>query len=110
MSQYTIRTSQKKSCEQIEYFYNRKTKGKIVVRIGFRNAEFSLETNDDEFPDIEFTEPAKAMPDEYKVKSVVESYRNYYIGAKSGFAILCEAIKIEISSSPICFPADGENR
>jgi hypothetical protein len=33
-----------------------------------------------------FTEPAKAMPDEYKVKSVVESYRNYYRGAKSGFA------------------------
>jgi hypothetical protein len=26
------------------------------------------------------------MPDEYKVKSVVESYRNYYRGAKSGFA------------------------
>ena len=56
MAQYTIRTYQKKSCEQIEYFYNRKTKGKIVVRMGFRNAEFSLETNDDEFPDIEFTE------------------------------------------------------
>jgi hypothetical protein len=27
------------------------------------------------------------MPDEYKVKSVVESYRNYYMGAKSGFAV-----------------------
>jgi hypothetical protein len=27
------------------------------------------------------------MPDEYKVKSVVESYRNYYVGTKSGFAI-----------------------
>jgi hypothetical protein len=26
------------------------------------------------------------MPDEYKVKSVVQSYRNYYIGAKSTFA------------------------
>jgi hypothetical protein len=38
-------------------------------------------------PDIGFTEPAKAMPDEYKVKSIVESYRNYYIGAKSGFAV-----------------------
>ena len=37
-------------------------------------------------PDKGFTEPAKAMPDEYKVKSVVESYRNYYRGAKSGFA------------------------
>jgi hypothetical protein len=56
MAQWTIRTYQKKSCEQIEYFYNRKTKGKIIVRMGFRNAEFSLETNDDEFPDIEFAE------------------------------------------------------
>ena len=37
-------------------------------------------------PDKGFTEPAKSMPDEYKVKSVVESYRNYYRGAKSGFA------------------------
>ena len=35
--------------------------------------------------DKEFTEPAKAMPEEYKVKSVVDSYRNYYRGAKSGF-------------------------
>jgi hypothetical protein len=43
--------------------------------------------NKPNIPDIEFTEPAKAMPDEYKVKSVVESYRNYYVGAKSGFAI-----------------------
>jgi hypothetical protein len=27
-----------------------------------------------------------AMPDEYKVNSVVESYRNYYNGAKADFA------------------------
>lgn len=33
-----------------------------------------------------FTEPPKAMPDHFKTKSVVESYRNYYIGAKKGFA------------------------
>jgi hypothetical protein len=37
--------------------------------------------------DIGLTEPAKAMPDEYKTNSVVESYRNYYMGAKSGFAV-----------------------
>jgi len=33
--------------------------------------------------DIGFTTPPLAMPDEYKVDSVVESYRNYYKGAKS---------------------------
>jgi hypothetical protein len=37
-------------------------------------------------PDKGLTEAAKAMPEEYKVKSVVESYRNYYRGDKSGFA------------------------
>jgi hypothetical protein len=42
--------------------------------------------NKPNIPDIGFTTPAKAMPDEYKVDSVVESYRNYYIGAKNGFA------------------------
>jgi hypothetical protein len=36
--------------------------------------------------DIGFTDPAMAMPDEYKTKSVIESYRNYYRGAKIGFA------------------------
>ena len=32
------------------------------------------------------TPVAQAMPDEYKVDSVVESYRNYYMGAKSELA------------------------
>lgn len=36
--------------------------------------------------DIGFTSPPKAMPDEYKVINVVESYRNYYMGAKKDFA------------------------
>jgi hypothetical protein len=35
--------------------------------------------------DIGFTKPPLAMPDEYKVDDYVLSYRNYYIGAKSGF-------------------------
>ena len=34
-----------------------------------------------------FREPPQAMPDEYKVTDVVESYRNYYRKAKSGFAV-----------------------
>lgn len=34
-----------------------------------------------------FTEPAKAMPDEYKVADAVQSYRNYYMGAKADFAV-----------------------
>ena len=42
--------------------------------------------NKPNIPDIGFTTPAMAMPDEFKVDSVVESYRNYYIGAKIDLA------------------------
>jgi hypothetical protein len=57
MAQWTIRTYYKKSCEQHEYFYHRNIDGaKIIVKDGFRSAEFTIFTTDDEFPDIEFTE------------------------------------------------------
>lgn len=32
------------------------------------------------------SDPTPAMPDEYKVESAVQSYRNYYKGAKKAFA------------------------
>ena len=37
--------------------------------------------------DIGFTTPPKAMPDEYKVDDVVESYRNYYRGGKKDILV-----------------------
>jgi hypothetical protein len=43
--------------------------------------------NKPKIQDIGFTDPPKAMPDEYKVSDVVESYRNYYRGAKMDFAV-----------------------
>jgi hypothetical protein len=43
-------------------------------------------TNRVNITDKGFTEPPKAMPDEFKVKDVVQSYRNYYMGPKSKFA------------------------
>lgn len=42
--------------------------------------------NKPNIPDIDFTQPAMAMPDEFKTDSVVESYRNYYMGAKINLA------------------------
>jgi hypothetical protein len=42
--------------------------------------------NKPNIPDGGFTEPARAMPEQYKVKSVVESYRNYYNGEKVSFS------------------------
>lgn len=37
-------------------------------------------------PNKGFTTPPLAMPDEYKVGDVIQSYRNYYIGAKKDFS------------------------
>jgi hypothetical protein len=55
MATWTIRTHYKKSCEQHEHFYNRNIKGaEIIVKDGYRFAEFTIETTDDEFPQIEF--------------------------------------------------------
>lgn len=57
MATWTIRTHYKKSCEQIEYYYNRNIPdAKIIVRDGFRRAEFTIFTTDDEFPAVEFEE------------------------------------------------------
>ena len=57
MAEFTIKTYYKKSCEQIEYFYHRSIPdAKIIVRDGFRRAEFRITTTDDNFPDIQFDE------------------------------------------------------
>lgn len=55
MATWTIRTHYKKSCEQIEYFYNREIDGaRVIVRDGYRFAEYTIETSDDNFPEFEF--------------------------------------------------------
>jgi len=41
-----------------------------------------LRQNIPDIPDIGFTPPAQAMPDEYKDSNPVVAYRNYYIGDK----------------------------
>ena len=65
-------------CKEYTYRYGKRHKSQDVI-------EWCL-VNKPNIPDIGFTEPAKAMPDEYKVDDVVKSYRNYYRGGKSGFA------------------------
>jgi len=65
-------------CKEYTYRYGKRHKSQEVI-------EWCLIYKPN-VPDIEFTEPAMAMPDEYKVGDVVQSYRNYYMGAKSGFA------------------------
>jgi hypothetical protein len=65
-------------CYEYTYRYGKRHKSQDVI-------EWCI-VNKPNIPDIGFTEPPKAMPDEFKVKDVVESYRNYYRGPKSKFA------------------------
>jgi hypothetical protein len=66
-------------CYEYTYRYGRRHKSQEVI-------EWCI-INKPNIVDIGYTEPPKAMPDEYKVDSVVESYRNYYRGAKASFAV-----------------------
>jgi hypothetical protein len=66
-------------CKEYTYRYGRRHKSQDVI-------EWCV-TNKPNINDIGFTTPPKAMPDEYKVMDVVESYRNYYMGAKKDFAV-----------------------
>lgn len=56
MAFWTVKTYHKKSVEQHEHFLQREGDGHIKVIDGFRWAEFTVETDDDEFPQFEFTE------------------------------------------------------
>jgi hypothetical protein len=56
MAWYTVKTYYKKSCEQHEHYFQRDGDGKILVKDGFRRAEFNVETSDDKFPEFNFTE------------------------------------------------------
>jgi hypothetical protein len=72
-------------CKEYTYRYGKRHKSQDVI-------EWCI-TNKLNIIDKGFTEPPKAMPDEYKVVDVVESYRNYYRGAKSGFAVWKNRVK-----------------
>jgi hypothetical protein len=65
-------------CDEYTHRYGKRHKSLSVIMWCILNRP--------NIPDIGFTEPAKAMPDEYKVDDVVKSYQNYYRGGKSGFA------------------------
>jgi len=65
-------------CYEYTYRYGKRHKSQDVI-------EWCV-TNKPKINDKGFTKPAKAMPDEYKVDSVVESYRNYYNGEKVSFS------------------------
>lgn len=65
-------------CEEYTYRYGKRHKSQEVI-------EWCL-TNKIKIKDKGFTEPPRAMPEKYKVKDVVQSYRNYYISEKLVFS------------------------
>jgi hypothetical protein len=53
---WRVRTYYKKSCEQHEYFNHSDYNNPLIVKDGFRSAEFYVDTNDGKIPNFEFTE------------------------------------------------------
>jgi len=64
--------------EEYTYRYGKRHKSQQII-------EWCV-TNKLNICDKGFTEPPKAMPDECKLESVIDSYRNYYIKEKKSFA------------------------
>lgn len=65
-------------CDEYTYRYGKRHKSQDIIEWCMGN-----------LPNIEdkgVTAPALAMPDQYKEKDPINSYRNYYIGDKSSFA------------------------
>jgi hypothetical protein len=56
MATWTVKTHYKKSCEQHEHYVQREGDGRVLVKDGYRFAEFTVETSDDNFPEFEFIE------------------------------------------------------
>lgn len=65
-------------CKEYTHRYEKRHKSQDVI-------EWCL-INKPNLPEHSFTNPPKAMPDEYKVEDVVQSYRNYYVGEKASFS------------------------
>jgi len=64
-------------CKEYTFRYGKTHKSQQVIEWCLDNKPNILDKN--------FTTPPKAMPEEYKVGDVIESYRNYYRGAKREF-------------------------
>jgi hypothetical protein len=65
LSEYTHRYGKIHSCDRLVYWVR---KPPVNIPVGYK------------------TQPTPAMPDEYKVPDSVQSYRNYYLGAKNNMA------------------------
>jgi len=65
-------------CKEYTFRYEKRHKSQEVI-------EWCI-INKPQIQDNGLTPPPKAMPEEYKVEDVVQSYRNYYLGEKKSFS------------------------
>lgn len=65
-------------CNEYTFRYEKRHKSQSVIEWCIENKASILDTG--------FSDPPKAMPEIFKTSNTVESYRNYYRGAKKGFA------------------------
>ena len=56
MATWNVSTYYKKSCQEVEHWVRREGKGRITTTNGFRFGEWTVETDDDNPPEFEFTE------------------------------------------------------
>lgn len=68
-------------CKEYTYRYERTHKCQSILE------NFASGSDKSSIPAGELTPFVKCMPDQYKVEDVVQSYRNYYQGAKSHIAV-----------------------
>jgi len=66
--------------DEYEHRYER------VHKVRYAGLESILERVPTGIQIVDITRPPRCMPPEFKVDSVVDSYRNYYVGTKSRFA------------------------
>ena len=64
-------------CKEYTHRYGKRHKSREII-------EWCID-NKPNIPDIGITDLPKAMPEQFKVKDPIKSYRNYYIGAKASF-------------------------
>ena len=55
MTQWTVSTYYKKSCQEVESYHQQEGEGQVTVTNGFRYGEWTVETSDDNPPEFEFT-------------------------------------------------------
>lgn len=70
-------------CNEYTYRYNKLHKSTDIIIWCWENIKFEYFNRVDEHDPVSFI---KCMPDEYKVDDIVQSYRNYYKGAKKDIA------------------------